>query len=262
MNAWLDPWPAFAADVVAAIDTEWVDHCDSLKVWTKSDRSVVSDLDLRLDVAIREAFARHYPTVPVLSEELGWRYGTTGRTSNIVGIVDSIDGTESLIHGELAWWTSVALVRDGQPVAGLIRQPVRQITFDSLQRATSERSPANFVGLSPDRIADHRERNKCLRLEAVGFAVASTPHAVEKVAAVLEGRCAGAIAVPSEKSPTWRSWDVAACIAIAATHDLLLLDTTGEPLKIRDVERSYDSGWVCARDETTWEAARSAWFDE
>lgn len=261
MTARTDEWAACVAAIVDGIDREWTHHGGSLRFWSKADGTFVSDLDVRLDISIRTALSKYYPSVSVLSEELGWLYASSDRRTNVVGVVDSIDGTESLRQGEAGWWSSVALVRDGNPIAGLIHQPARRVTFDSVNRAVASRPAAAFVGLSPDRVADEREGSRCRRLESAGFALAMAPHAVEKVASVLEGRCSATIAMPSEKSPIWRSWDLAACIAIAACHGIVLLDADGNPLDISDVDAPHDAAWICARDERTWQAVRTAWFD-
>ena len=261
MTARTKEWAACVAAIVDGIDREWTEHSGSLHFWSKADETVVSDLDVRFDISIRTVLSKHYPSVPVLSEEIGWLYASSDQGTNVVAVIDSIDGTESLRQGGVCWWSSVALVRDGRAIAGLIHQPARRVTFASVKRAMAPPPVAASVGLSPDRIADERDSSRCRRLGAAGFALATTPHSVEKVASVLEGRCSAAIAVPSEKSPIWRPWDLAACIAIAACHDIVLLDADGYPLDISDVDAPHNAAWICARDERTWQTVRKAWFD-
>jgi myo-inositol-1(or 4)-monophosphatase len=256
----LSHWPRFAVDAVAAIDAEWTES-GSLRVWSKTDESVVSDLDIRLDLAIREVFASHYAGMPVLSEELGWLYAVPTSDFGSAAVVDSIDGTESLVDGQLTWWSSIALVCDGNPIAGLIHQPARHITYDSAVPSNTRYRNGRAVGLSPDRLLDDGERDLRDRLDQAGFSFERAPHSVEKVAAVLEGRCAACISMPSDKSPDWRSWDLAACIAIVRESDVCLLDTEGNPLSLPDLDGRYSTEWICARDRATWDEVRSAWGD-
>jgi myo-inositol-1(or 4)-monophosphatase len=252
-----DAWSAFAKEVVQSLNHEYA-RLKSWDVWTKvSDGSLVSSLDVNFDVVIRGVVARHYPGLPVLSEELGWLTSNGAISSVFAGVLDPIDGTESLLLGRQSWWTSFGICKGGQPLAGLIHQPVRGITHDSrMPRLRSRHS--RCVGLSPDQVERLETQEITAKLAKINSAIVPVPHAVEKVAAVLEGRCAACIYLPSSKSPSWQSWDLAACIALAQANGLRLLDLDGEPIRFTDLDSSRHDAWICARDDESWASTRDA----
>lgn len=248
-------WNDFVAEVVTEADAAW-GNVRSLVAWEKRDGSQVTQLDLRLDSAIREALVRYFPEASVLSEETGLLRAAHG-DSRQLAIVDPIDGTESLIAGRSSWWLSVGLWESGIAKAGVIYQPPTRRLHTSM-RAEAQLTDHFVVGMSPDRLdaqatADFRER-----LTKMGASFVETPHAVDKIAAVLEGRVAAAVYLPSKKSPTWHAWDLAAGVPLAATNSICLCTMDGSPIVV-DVEVTERSeAWICARDKSVWERIRDA----
>jgi len=95
-----------------------------LHVETKPDRSPVTEADLAVERAIREALAVERPADGILGEE----YGTEGDTAR-QWIVDPIDGTANFVRGIPAWCVVIACARDGETVVGVIREPSTDETF-------------------------------------------------------------------------------------------------------------------------------------
>jgi fructose-1,6-bisphosphatase/inositol monophosphatase family enzyme len=259
----LSRWPELVAALRDAIDSEW-SRAGPLRSWRKSrDGQAVSDLDLRLDLAIREVLQEQYPWLPVLSEELGWLFPTASSSTGWVAVVDPVDGTDSLIQGRSSWWSSVALLEDGKPRAGLLYQPITKTTHDS--RAEGGIPPArHVVGLSPDRF--HSAGAEAMRgyLERNSLSLVAIPHAAEKVAAVVEGRCDACIYLPSRKSPGWHSWDLAASLAVVSASGATLRAVDGSTLLPEDLAAYRQVPWICARDTGVWEVVRGAlagWVD-
>lgn len=91
----------------------------------KSDGSLLSEADL----AAQDAFAAALPLLhdsPMLGEEMMpreqedlWRRGARG-----LWIVDPIDGTNNFVNGLPHFAVSVALVRQGRPLLGVVYNPV------------------------------------------------------------------------------------------------------------------------------------------
>lgn len=253
----LDRWPELVSALVAAIDSEW-SRGGPLHHWRKGDSDqVVSDLDLRLDIAIRTTLSSYYPRLPVLSEELGWLHPDEKASTLSVAVVDPVDGTDSLVQHRDSWWTSVALLKAGVPQAGIIYQPTTGVSHDS--HAPRDKPPASgAIGLSPDQFEEGE--TPALRRSGglEGFAVVPVPHAVEKVAAVVEGRCDASLFLPSRKSPGWSSWDLAAVLAIARANGALLRAADGGEIHMDDLNAYQRVPWICARDPALWEAIQAA----
>lgn len=253
----MSAWAALVEDLVPRLARE-VDSQASLTFWRKSDGSQVSDLDLRIDTVIRVAVEQHYPGAAVLSEEVGLlRPQDQDAASRLCVIVDPIDGTESLASGLTSWWTAIGLFDGSTPLAGLIYQPLTSKVHDSTRPS---RTPitARRVGMSPDQLT--AQETLALReiLSRRGAALDATPHSVEKVASVLEGRRSACLYLPSRKSPGWHSWDLAACVSIAASNGLELRTLDGEPVRVSPSTDLIQEGWICAADEVSWTLVRDA----
>ena len=75
---------------------------------------------------IREELARARPTFGFLMEESG---ESAGSEAGVRWIVDPLDGTTNFLHGIPYFAISIALERDGEIVAGVVHDPIRDETF-------------------------------------------------------------------------------------------------------------------------------------
>ncbi|HEX9093820.1 MAG TPA: inositol monophosphatase family protein [Coriobacteriia bacterium] len=95
------------------------------EVRTKSSASdFVTDVDIASGVAVAREIAEAWPGARFVIEETEV-YAMAGvRPGDLrdpeVWVVDPLDGTTSYMHGYPCYSVSVALVRDGQPVAGAV----------------------------------------------------------------------------------------------------------------------------------------------
>jgi myo-inositol-1(or 4)-monophosphatase len=83
----------------------------------------VSDVDTTSEAAVRSALERAAPSLPVFGEEGGGGRGDVG------WFVDPLDGTANFLHGFPAVGVSVALVRLGVPVVGVVHAPLLGDTY-------------------------------------------------------------------------------------------------------------------------------------
>lgn len=92
---------------------------------TKSTATdLVTDVDIDAGIAVVRSLLRADPAARVVVEE-DEVYEATGVTpgelsGREVWVIDPIDGTTSFVHGFPAYSVSVALLRDGRPVAGAV----------------------------------------------------------------------------------------------------------------------------------------------
>jgi histidinol-phosphatase len=89
-----------------------------LTVDTKPDLTPVTDADRAVEEQIRHVLRRSRPRDAVLGEEFG-RIGSGPRC----WVVDPIDGTKNYVRGVPVWATLIALLMDGEPVAGVASAP-------------------------------------------------------------------------------------------------------------------------------------------
>ena len=85
----------------------------------------VTAVDRRVETAIRERIAERFPNHGIQGEELGEARGASAWS----WVVDPIDGTRAYIAGLPTWGCLLGLLRDGEPVAGWMHQPVVGETF-------------------------------------------------------------------------------------------------------------------------------------
>ena len=80
----------------------------------------VTELDRAAERVLRATIEARFPEDGIEGEE----YGVTRSEAARRWVLDPIDGTRALICGLPSWTTLVALVEDGEPVAGFIDSPV------------------------------------------------------------------------------------------------------------------------------------------
>lgn len=91
-----------------------------IHVEIKSDLSPVTIADKNAEALMRELIMKHYPEHGILGEE----FGPYNESAEYKWILDPIDGTKSFICGALTFGTLIALIKNGEPVLGVINQPV------------------------------------------------------------------------------------------------------------------------------------------
>jgi len=86
----------------------------------KLDQSPVTIADRAAEEIIRAALRARFPYHGLLGEE----FGDENADARYVWAVDPIDGTRAFITGRPSFCTLLALLEDGEPILGLIDQPV------------------------------------------------------------------------------------------------------------------------------------------
>lgn len=92
----------------------------SFSVTYKSDGSPVTDVDLAVEEALREMLSQEAPGHGVLGEE----HPDVGLDREYVWVLDPIDGTRQFVAGLPNFGVLIALCRNGQPIIGVIEQPL------------------------------------------------------------------------------------------------------------------------------------------
>jgi inositol-phosphate phosphatase / L-galactose 1-phosphate phosphatase / histidinol-phosphatase len=109
---------AYLADVAGEAIRPWFRA--RFEIEAKADNSPVTQADRAAEAAIRAVLAAERPADGIVGEE----YGNERESAERVWVIDPIDGTRSFIAGRPIFGTLVALLEQGQPVLGLIDQPI------------------------------------------------------------------------------------------------------------------------------------------
>jgi inositol-phosphate phosphatase/L-galactose 1-phosphate phosphatase/histidinol-phosphatase len=106
------------ADAARAVITGYFRQ--KLAVDDKSDRSPVTVADREAEAAMRRLIEARFPDHGILGEE----HGSVRAEAEHLWVLDPIDGTKSFISGIPLFGTLIALLHRGQPVLGVIDQPI------------------------------------------------------------------------------------------------------------------------------------------
>lgn len=205
------------------------------RLWYKGQSglggSPVTEADIALDTFLKEHLTGLFPEAGWLSEETADNPARLARSH--VWVVDPIDGTRAFASGHPDWAVSIALVKDGVPVLGILHAPAHERLYEArlgvgawcngerlrLPDAAPAAQPAATRVAGPKPLVDRLERGlgPVERLPKV-------PSLALRLARVAEGSID--IGLVSHNS---QDWDVAAADLILREAGGLLTDFAGVP---------------------------------
>ena len=89
-------------------------------VETKADESPVTIADKKAEEVMREMIMKEFPEHGIIGEE----FGNHNEDAEYQWVLDPIDGTKSFISGTFLFGTLIGLMKDRQPIMGVIHHPV------------------------------------------------------------------------------------------------------------------------------------------
>ena len=115
--------------VLAAGELIMAIHERGVQSRVKADGSPVSEADEAAEAVLLEALHTVAPDIPVVSEENAASH--LAAPSSIFFLVDPIDGTREFLRtdGNGAFTVNIGLIRDGEPVFGIVHAPARDRFF-------------------------------------------------------------------------------------------------------------------------------------
>lgn len=121
---------------------------ENLQVSVKGPHNFVSAADKRAEEIIFKELQKARPTYGFLMEESG---SVPGEDQEHIFCVDPLDGTSNFLHGIPHWCISIGLVKNGEPVAGVVYDPVRDEMF------SAEKGGGAFIRKRRLRVSGRRE---------------------------------------------------------------------------------------------------------
>ena len=207
-------------------------------VTEKSDRDLVSDVDLAIERAIRSHLHEATPGIGFLGEEEG-RTGDPG--TGWLWTLDPIDGTSNFAHGLPLCATSLALLRDGRPVLAVIDAPFLHQRFHAIEghgaytgtrpmkASTTTRLRDAVVAIGDYAVGNGADRKNEIRLAAT-IQLAARVHRVRMLgtaaldlAWVADGRLDASVTLGNQP------WDTAAGVLLAREAGATVVDADGSP---------------------------------
>lgn len=91
-----------------------------ITVDNKADSSPVTIADKKSEELMRELIMKEFPEHGILGEE----FGEHNLNAEFQWVLDPIDGTKSFICGAPTFGTLIAILKKGEPILGVINQPI------------------------------------------------------------------------------------------------------------------------------------------
>ncbi|MBW3550520.1 MAG: inositol monophosphatase [Proteobacteria bacterium] len=133
---------------------------DALNVVEKDRMDFASEVDELAEKEITKEFRRSTPDYAILGEESGST--NTRGNSRFTWVIDPLDGTSNYLRGIPHFCVSIALVENGEPVHGVIFDPLRNELF------TSSRGSGTVLNEKRVRVADRKDLQGAMLI--TGFA--------------------------------------------------------------------------------------------
>jgi histidinol phosphatase-like enzyme (inositol monophosphatase family) len=172
----------------------------------------VTEGDRAAETVMRRMINRNFPAHGIVGEE----FGSEREDAEFVWVLDPIDGTRAFMAGLPLWGTLIGLLRDGNPVYGLMHQPFIGEVF------TGDGGSATYKGPRGER------RLMTRRCNALDKAILSTtsPRLFDEAGRVAFER------VESEAQITRFGYDCYAYSMLAAGHIDVVVESGLKPYDI------------------------------
>ena len=136
----MTPIAVEAAKIGSEILLRHWEHLGKEDADIKARNDWVSRADRESEAAIVEFLRREFPADGILAEEGSGGRGTSGRT----WIIDPLDGTSNYLQHFPVWSISIGLRQNDEIIAGVIYEPLRDLTFTAERGAGAFRNGARM----------------------------------------------------------------------------------------------------------------------
>jgi histidinol phosphatase-like enzyme (inositol monophosphatase family) len=204
-----------------------------VEVDRKADETPVTIADRSSEAHLRAAIAARYPGHAILGEEDGLS-GDAGATYR--WILDPIDGTKSFVRGVPLYGVMVGLLREGQPVLGVVNFPaLGEVVY------AAQGHGCRWNG-RPCRVSATASLRQGLVVSSVGhgYEQYGKGDAFQRILGAVDlfrtwGDCYGHILVATGRAeaaidPQMNIWDAAALYPIVTEAGGRYSDWTGQPV--------------------------------
>jgi myo-inositol-1(or 4)-monophosphatase len=193
--------------------------------WDKSHDNPVSEVDLAVDIFLREQLFALDPEAGWLSEETADNAERLMRPR--VWVVDPIDGTRDFIKGKRGWAVSIALVEGGRPLIGVLDAPARGEHWWAAAGQGGYRNDRPLVASTRGELAGARVPADTLSSVDSDLICVERPNSVALRMAMVAADEADLLA-----TLRWgNEWDIAAAALIAQEAGAMVSDARGQTIR-------------------------------
>ena len=101
----------------------------TIEVRAKDDASSVTEADEAAEAFILQALETVTPQIPVVAEEAMAAGSPPDISGGLFWLVDPLDGTKEFLARNGEFTVNIALIQDGEPVAGVVHAPAMAMTW-------------------------------------------------------------------------------------------------------------------------------------
>ena len=101
-------------------------YSKSYCVYTKSDKTLVTTVDVQSETLIIEELNKTFPGIPIVSEE---NFKGKIITHDLFWLVDPLDGTDGFIAKNDDFNVNIALIKNRTPIFGVVYSPVKNKVY-------------------------------------------------------------------------------------------------------------------------------------
>jgi myo-inositol-1(or 4)-monophosphatase len=152
---------------------------EHLQVSRKGPADFVSNADIEAQKVIREELTKARPDFGFIMEEKDGAADTSGKSER--WIVDPLDGTSNFLHGLPHWAISIGAERDGEMIAGVVYDPIKDEMF------WGEKGLGAYCNNKRLRVSARKDLVDCLIATGIPFAgvMDSDPKFISRLSAIM-----------------------------------------------------------------------------
>ena len=121
--------------------------------WEKEDGSLISKVDIEINNLLMKILKKNNPSFGWLSEET--EDDKSRLTNEVTYVVDPLDGTKAFLEGKKEFSISIALVKNGEPISGIVYSPSTKEIFES------EKGKGSWKNNKQIKISKYKELSGC-----------------------------------------------------------------------------------------------------
>ena len=226
-----------AMDIASSV----VSSRDPGELTPKGDRDLTSEVDFAVERSIRDFLRTRTPTIGILGEEEGMSIGS----SEYMWVLDPVDGTVNYVRGLPLCGISLALVRDDQPIIGVIDLPFLGPRYSAALGTGAYRNGQRIyaskahtikdavVAIGDYAVGDNADSKNVLRI-AITQELAATALRVRMVgSAAIDLAWLADGGLDASLTMSNNPWDMAAGVIIAREAGALVVDSDGSDYTLR-----------------------------
>lgn len=203
----------------------WPGAGHEVKSWHKSPGNPVCDADIAVDAFLKRELGALLPSAGWLSEETADHPARL--EGDLVWLVDPVDGTRDFLRGRSGWAISVALLRAGRPLLGMLEAPARAESWEAEAGRGALRNGQPLTSSRRDSLPGARVPADTLPKLDADLVPVPRPNSIAL-------RIAMVAADEADLCATLRwgyEWDIGAATLIAREAGAAVTDAFGKPLE-------------------------------